>query len=316
MIKRNKAAYINAAPGRKMKQFKKSIPLYIIMIIPLLVFILIKYVPMYGLQIAFSDYRVQDGIVGSAWVGLENFKRFVTSYNFFPIMKNTLTLSLYQLLIGFPLPIILALAFNSITRQKFKKVVQLVTYAPHFISVVVMCGIVFQILAPRTGIVNQLLSALGLSEINFMGSASLFSSIFVWSGIWQHAGWGTIIYLSALSGIDSQLHEADAIDGASLFKRVINIDLMGILPIIVTMLLMEVGQILCLGFQKVLLLQTPLNIAQSEIIDTYVYKIGLAAQVPDFSYATAIGLFTGIINLVLLLTVNRIAKGLGENSLW
>lgn len=298
------------------KEFRESIPLYVIMAIPLLFFIIVKYIPMYGLQIAFRDYKVSRGIFGSEWVGLENMLRFVKSYNFWPIMKNTLTLSVYQLIVSFPLSIGFALALNSAKNGKFKKTVQLITYAPHFISVVVMCGIILQVLAPRTGMVNQLLVFLGFQEINFMAEASMFSSVYVWSGVWQSVGWGTIIYLSSLSSIDTELYEAAAIDGASKFQRVIHIDLKGILPMVVTMLIMDVGRLLQVGFQKVLLLQNSLNIAESQVIQTYAYEVGLASSIPNFSYSTAIGLFTSIINLILLLSVNRIARKVGNSGLW
>lgn len=298
------------------KQFKDCIPLYIIMTIPLLFFIIIRYIPMYGLQIAFRDYRAVDGIWGSTWVGMENLVRFVTSYNFWTIIRNTLTLSVYQLLVSFPLSVGFALVLNSARTGKFKKAVQLITYAPYFISVVVLCGMTLQFLALRTGIFNILLSAIGMDQINFMGEASMFSSVYVWSGVWQGVGWGTIVYLSALSSIESDLYEAAALDGANKFQIVRHIDFVGILPMVITMLIMDVGRLMQVGFQKVLLLQNDMNIANSEVIQTYTYKIGLAAQVPDFSYSAAIGLFTSIINFILLVSVNRIAKKIGDNGLW
>ncbi|WP_029488314.1 ABC transporter permease [Candidatus Epulonipiscium viviparus] len=298
------------------KQFKESIPLYMIMAVPLLFFIVIRYVPMYGLQIAFKDYRAIDGIWGSAWTGMENIMRFVSSYNFWDIIKNTITLSLYQLIVAFPLAICFALVLNSARNGKFKKMVQLITYAPHFISVVVMCGIILQLLAPRTGLINIGIEALGFEQKDFIGMPEMFSSIYVWSGVWQNVGWGTIIYLSALSSIDTELYEAAAIDGASKFNIVRHIDLMGILPMIITMLIMDVGRLLQVGFQKILLLQNGMNISNSEVIQTYAYKIGLAAQIPNFSYSAAIGLFTSVINFILLVTVNKIAKKVGNSSLW
>ncbi len=299
-----------------LKKFKQSIPLYVIMLIPLIFFIIFKYVPMYGLQIAFRDYTTTGGIWGSEWVGMDNIMRFVNSYNFEQIMFNTISISVYQLLVSFPLTICFALVLNSARTGKFKKAVQMITYAPHFISVVVMCGLILQVLQPRTGVVNIMLSGLGFEEINFMGEASMFSSIYVWSGIWQNVGWGTIIYLSALSSIDSELYEAAEIDGASKFQIVRHIDIMGILPMIITMLIMDVGRILQVGFQKVLLLQNGLNISSSEVIQTYAYKIGLASDIPDFSYSAAIGLFTSLINFTLLIIVNRIARKCSDNSLW
>jgi multiple sugar transport system permease protein/putative aldouronate transport system permease protein len=280
---------------------------------------------MYGAQIAFKNYIVTNGIWGSEWVGFKHFSRFIESYDFWRIMKNTITLSLYDLAVGFPLPIILALSIHYARQLAFKKTVQMITYAPYFISVVVMVGIVFLMLDPRIGAINTILQLFGLDAVNVWSNPAYFKSIYVWSGIWQNAGFSCIIYLAALAGVDPSLHEAAVSDGASKFQRMIHIDIPGILPIAIIILILNTGQMLNTGFEKILLLQNPLNISSSEVIDTYVFKIGLGgagsevtgqSTMPNFSYATAIGLFKSTISMSLLLVVNQIAKKLGQNSLW
>jgi multiple sugar transport system permease protein/putative aldouronate transport system permease protein len=271
---------------------------------------------MYGAQIAFKDFIVTKGIWDSPWVGMKHFSRFIHNYNFWEIMSNTLGLSFYQLVAGFPFPIILALSLNYLHNAYFRKTIQMITYAPHFISVVVVVGLMMQFLALRNGAVNIVLSFIGLGETNFLGTPEFFKSIYVWSGVWQHVGFGCIIYLAALAGIDPSLHEAAVVDGASKLKRVWYIDLPGIMPIAVILLILNVGNLLDTGFEKVLLLQNPLNTNTSEVIDTYVYKIGLVSAGMNFSYASAVGLFKNAINLVLLLSVNWIARKVSQNSLW
>jgi multiple sugar transport system permease protein/putative aldouronate transport system permease protein len=271
---------------------------------------------MYGAQIAFKDYRITQGIWESPWAGLKHFRRFVNSFDFWMLIRNTLALSFYELLAGFPVPIILALSLNYVGKSGFKKTVQMITYAPHFISTVVMVGIILQFLAPRFGLVNLVIQAFGGESINFMGRVRWWRSIFVWSGVWQRAGYGSIIYLAALSSIDPQLHEAAIVDGATKPQRIWHIDLPGIMPTAVILLILNIGRILNIGFEKVLLMQNSLNLPVSEIIDTYVYKIGLASPTVNFAYPTAIGLFRSVISLILLITVNRIAKHVTESSLW
>lgn len=297
-------------------EYAQNYQLYLMLALPVMYFIIFKYIPMYGAQIAFRKFYANLGIWGSPWVGLKYFKKFFESYMFFRVLRNTLGLSVYQLLIGFPFPIIFALALNNLRSRRYKKTIQMITYAPHFISVVVMSGIIIQFLDLRTGIFNQIIVQFGGKQINFMGMPELFSTIYVASHIWQNTGWGTIIYLAALSGIDPQLHEAAVMDGASRIQRMRNIDLPGILPTIVVLLILNTGRIMQVGFQKVLLLQNPLNLKTSEVIQTYVYKVGLASSIADFSYATAIGLFTALINLTLIVTVNAIARRTSETSLW
>ncbi|WJH35397.1 ABC transporter permease subunit [Paenibacillus aurantius] len=298
------------------KRLVRSWQLYVLMALPFLYLILFKYVPIYGAQIAFKNFTVTKGIWGSDWVGLKHFDRFVHSYDFWRILRNTLILSFYNLAAGFPFPILLALGLNYLKSVRFRRIVQMVTYAPHFISIVVIVGIVKELLDPRTGILNKLLGFLGIAPINFMGEISYFSSLYVWSDVWQHAGFNCIIFLAALASIDPSLHEAAVMDGASKLRRMWHIDLPGIMPMAIIVLILNTGHILDVGFEKVLLMQNPINLKASEIIDTYVYKVGLTSQVANYSYSTAIGLFKSIINLILLLTVNKIAQKTKQGSLW
>ncbi len=284
--------------------------------LPLLWLLIFQYWPMYGVQIAFRNFNVVDGITGSPWVGLANFERFVSSYNFWQIIKNTLILSVYSLVAGFPLPILLALALNHIGRTWFKKSVQMVGYAPEFISMVVMVGIIFVVLDPRIGMVNQILGLVGVGPIDFMGNASYFRHIFVWSGVWQTVGFGCIIYLAALSSIDPTLHEAAIMDGASKLQRIRDIDLPGIVPAAIVLLILDLSAILSIGFEKVLLMQNPINLQVSEVVDSYVYRVGLASPLPQFSYAAAIGLFQSVIALLLIVLVNQLARRIEDASLW
>jgi putative aldouronate transport system permease protein len=286
------------------------------MLLPLAYLILFKYVPMYGAQIAFKNYAATKGIIGSEWVGFKHFIRFFQSYDFYRVLKNTIVLSLYNLFIGFPFPILLALLLNSVAVKWFKKTVQMVTYAPHFISTVVMAGMIMMFLSPRTGIVNVVRDMLGLEQINFIAEPGYFMHIFVWSDIWQNMGFSCIIYLAALSGIDPSLHEAAVVDGATKIQRMKYIDLPGIMPIAVILLILNMGNMLDTGFEKVLLLQNSLNLRTSEVIDTYVYKVGLTSQIVNYSYASAIGFFKAIVGLVLLVIVNKIAKKVGQSGLW
>lgn len=298
------------------KTFRGSFQLYAMLFLPLLWLLMFAYAPMYGAQIAFRNYNVVDGITGSPWVGLDHFQRFVDSYNFWPIMKNTLILNVYQLVAGFFPPIMLALALNYVLLGWFRRTVQMVTYAPHFISTVVMVGIILQMLSPTSGLINQLLGVIGIGPINFMGEADYWKSIYVWSGVWQNAGFNCIIFLAALAGIDPTLHEAAVIDGANKLQRIRDIDIPGIMPVAVILLILNMGTLLSTGFEKVLLLQNPLNLQTSEVLDTYVYRVGLVSQVPNFSYAAAIGLFKAVIGLILILAANQLARRLKAQALW
>lgn len=302
--------------SKMLKKMKENWELYLLMSIPFLYIIIFHYLPMFGLQIAFKNYSVVKGIFGSKWVGLVHFNRFFHSYQFVLLLKNTIVLSLYNLLAGFPFPIILAISLNYLKNERFKKATQMVTYAPHFISVVVIAGLITQLFSVRTGFVNNLIELIGGQRVNFLGTPGYFKSIYVWSSVWQEAGWGSIIYLAALAGIDPQLHEAAMMDGASKLRRIWHIDLPGITPTIVILLIMNVGKIMNVGFQKVLLLQNPLNMEASDIIDTYVYTMGIASGLPNFSYVTAIGLFKSLISFALIIGANYAAKKLNDTSLW
>ncbi len=298
------------------KDVLKNYQLYLVILLPIIYIIVFHYMPMYGAQIAFRDFRAVDGLWGSQWVGLKHFKRFFGSYQFWRVLRNTLEISIYSLVAGFPIPIILALALNNTQNVKFKKTAQMVTYAPFFISTVVMVGIIMLFLSPRLGMINSIIELFGGQPKMFMGEPKWFSSVYVWSDIWQRAGWGTIIYLAALSGVDPSLHEAAIVDGASKLQRVRHIDIPGIMPTVVILLILNVGQLMNVGFEKALLMQNSLNLQRSEIIATYIYKVGLAANLPNFSYAAAIGLFNSIINFVLIVIVNQIAKKMSDTSLF
>jgi putative aldouronate transport system permease protein len=271
---------------------------------------------MYGAQIAFRDFNVVDGITGSKWVGFNHFRRFFDSPIFRRVLFNTLGLSLYNLIAAFPFPILLALGLNYVNNRFIKKSVQMITYMPHFISIVVIIGIMMQMMNPTFGVINHVIKSLGMESVNFFGKPEYFKSLYVWSGVWQQAGWGTIIYLSALAGIDTQQHEAAIIDGANKIQRIWYVDIPGILPTVIILLILNVGNIMTLGFEKAFLMQNPLNLQSSELIDTYVYKVGLASQMPNFSYSTAIGLFQSVIGFILIVLVNQISKKISETSLW
>lgn len=293
---------------------RRNWDLYLLTLPVVIYFIIFKYAPMYGVQIAFKDYIATKGIWGSPFAGFKHFERFFRSYLFKTVVKNTLGISIYHLLAGFPIPIILALMMNEVKNQKFKKTVQTVTYAPHFLSTVVLVGMLTSMLSPRNGVVNQLLKSLGMEPIYFLGEAGLFKSIYVWSGIWQNAGWNSVIYMAALAGIDTQLYEAAIVDGATKRQRVWHITIPGILPTAITLLILNTGNIMDVGFEKVYLMQNGLNLTSSEVISTYVYKSGLVGA--EYSFSTAVGLFNSIINFILLILVNKISRKTTETSLW
>jgi putative aldouronate transport system permease protein len=299
---------------KRSKLIRKHWQYYLIFALPLAYVIIFGYVPMGGILLAFKSYRITEGIFGSPWAGLRYFDQFFNSPRFWTLLRNTLGISIYSLLAGFPIPIIFALLLNETTSLGFKRTVQLVTYAPYFISTVVMVSIIMQFLDPRIGFINRVIVLLGGQAQNFMGQASLFQSIYVWSGIWQSTGYAAIIYIAALSNIDPTLYEAAYIDGASRFQKMIHIDIPGLLPTIVIMLILSVGGLMNVGFEKVFLMQNPLNLSSSEIIATYVYKIGILSS--QFSFGTAVGLFNSVVNLILIVGVNQIARKIGETSLW
>ncbi|MDO5425730.1 MAG: ABC transporter permease subunit [Eubacteriales bacterium] len=310
-----------------MKQPKKKYPkksirtritrnweLYLFLLPAVLLIFCFNYLPMYGVQIAFKNFRPAKGIWGSEWVGLEHFFRFFRSYQFGNLIKNTLILSLYGLLAGFPLPILFALLLNQMRFAKFKKVLQTVTSLPNFISTVVLVGMVSIFLSPSSGIYGAVCNLLGVKAGNPMGEPGLFRHIYVWSGVWQSTGWGSIIYLSALSAVDPSLYEAATIDGANRLQKIRHIDLPAIAPTCVISLILSAGGIMGVGFEKVFLMQNDLNLSASEVISTYVYKVGI--QSAQYSFSAAVGLFNTVINFVILVIVNQAAKRLGDTSLW
>ncbi|WP_413773643.1 MULTISPECIES: ABC transporter permease [Paenibacillus] len=293
---------------------RRNWQLYVLFAPVLLYFIVFHYVPMYGVQIAFRDFIATKGILDSPWVGLKHFERFFDSYYFWRILRNTLGIGLYELAVGFPIPIILALMINEVRNSKFRRMVQTVTYAPHFLSTVVMVGMIMMFLSPVSGLVNQVIAAFGGEPISFMTEPSWFKSIYVWSGVWQGMGWSSIIYLAALAGIDPQLHEAAKVDGASWLRRIWHINLPGIMPTIVILLILNIGSILGVGFEKVFLMQNSLNMEASDVISTNVYRSGILGA--QYSYSAAVGLFNSVVNFILLISVNRIARKVSSSSLW
>jgi ABC-type polysaccharide transport system permease subunit len=288
--------------------------LYLLMTVPLVWFAVFKYIPMANAVLAFKNYNVVRGIWGSPWVGWQNFELFFANPVFWTLVKNTFLLSVYTVAASFPLAIILALALNEVRMGLFKKTVQLVTYAPYFISTVVVVSMTILMLSPRLGLVNDAIGFFGVPAIDFLGNPDYFRHIYVWSDVWQTTGYSAVIYLAALAGVDPALHESAKIDGATRLQRIRHVDLPGIMPTAVIILVLAVGNIMAIGFEKAFLLQNPLNLSESEIIATYVYKTGLLNA--DFSLATAVGLFNSVINLVLLLAVNTIAKRITGNGLW
>ena len=301
----------------KRKKRIKHWQLYLFLVIPIVLVFIFNYIPMAGIQLAFKNYNMNLGIMGSPWIGFDNFKKFFRNYQFWRLLKNTLTLSLYGMLAGFPIPIMLALLLNSMNNLKYKKFIQTVTYMPHFISTVVMVGLIIQVFNPRIGLYGIIYSAVtGNNAPDVLGSASAFPHIYVLSGVWQSMGWNSIIYMAALAGVDAELHEAAQMDGASKFQRILHIDLPSILPTAIMLLILNAGSIMNIGFEKAFLMQNNLNLRSSEVISTYVYKMGLESATGDYGYATAIGLFNSVINFILIVSVNAVSKKVTEQSLW
>ncbi len=295
------------------KGIKESRALYLLLLPSFIIFVLFTYYPMYGVIIAFKNFTPVEGILGSKWVGLQNFIQYFHSYQFWPTIRNTIVISLYTIVVTFPLPIVLALMCNQIRGKKFKKLFQISTYLPHFISTVVMCGMIILFLSPSTGIISKLAELFGFTLPNLMGMPSAFPSVYVWTEAWQHVGWDSILYIATLSAVDPTLYEAATMDGASKWKRMIHIDIPALLPTATIMFILRMGSVMSVGFEKIYLLQNTLNGSTSEIISTYVYKMGLVSN--QYSLSSAIGLFNNIINLALLLLVNWISKKLSDTSL-
>jgi putative aldouronate transport system permease protein len=288
--------------------------MYLFLLPAIIYYIIFKYGPLYGLQIAFKDFNGALGIWGSKWVGLKHFKSFFSSYYFWPLIRNTIILSVYSLAAGFPMPIILALMLNEVRSYKYKKFVQTITYAPHFISTVVLVGTIVIIFSPMHGLVNQILGFFGMESRSFMTDQKLFRHIYVWSGVWQNMGWGSIIYIASLSSVDPEQYEAAIIDGASRIQRIWYINIPVLIPIMTILLIMNAGSIMNVGFEKVLLMQNDLIMDVADVISTYVYRRGLIRA--EFSFSAAIDLFNNFANFILLMIVNGVIRRLGETSLF
>ncbi len=303
--------------GLKAK-FKNSLGLYLLLLPSLILMLVFSYVPMYGIVIAFKDYNSVQGIIGSPWTtdyGFKHFIRFFESYNFWTLIKNTLTISVYSLIVGAICPVVLALFVNEVQNKPYKRFIQTISYSPYFISCVVIVGMLFCFLNVERGFINKFAQLFNGGEpIYFLSDPKYFSHIYVWSGVWQSTGWASIIYLGTLSSVDPCLHEAAQLDGASRMQRLWHINLPAILPVFTIQLILSVGNIMSIGFEKAYLLQTDGNLASSEIIATYVYKISL--QRKQYSFGTAVGLFNAIINIILLVTVNWVSKKIGQETLW
>lgn len=307
------------SPKKKQKSFRQYFSqkwqLYAMLILPLIVLLIFYYGPMYGVIIAFKDYQVSLGILQSPWAknhGMSNFIRFFNNYNFREILRNTLVISIYSMLVNLPTALLLAIGLNYLSGTKFKKTVQMISYAPYFISTVVFVSIINMMFNTRTGVLGILTDK--LFGINILGQASAFPSLYVWSGVWQGVGFSAIIYIAALAGVDPQLHEAAIMDGATIMQRIRHIDIPSILPTITILLILNTGSILNVGYEKIFAMQNQNNITTSEVISTYSYKAGLVGTFPDFSYATAIGLFQSAVGLILIIITNKIADKLTGNG--
>lgn len=297
-------------------ELTKRWQLYLLLLLPISFLVVFNYVPMYGAQISFRNYTAKGGILGSAWVGVKQFVKFFTSPQFWRLIRNTFVLSIYGLLAGFPIPVMLALALNNVDNEHYRKTVQMVTYAPHFISTVVLVGMISQLFSYNYGLINKVIDTLGGSRKLFLTEPQYFRHLYVWSGVWQGMGYNSIIYISALSSIDPSLYEAAKVDGASRMQRILHIEIPGILPTIITLLILNTGRLLSVGHEKVLLMQCTQNYETSDILSIYIYRMTFKGSLPDYSYTTAIGLFNSVINFVLITLVNAISKRVTETSLW
>lgn len=308
----------NGAPVKRNRSLAKRMlmnyQLYLFLLPAVLWYIIFLYGPMYGLQIAFKDFTGAFSILESPWVGFKHFRSFFNSYYFWPLIKNTVGLSLYTLIAGFPLPILLALMLREVRHDKYRRFIQTVTYAPHFISMVVMVGMIKVMLSPSYGVVNSLLEALGFEAISFMTSPSLFPHIYVWSGVWQGMGWSSIVYIAVLSRVDPEQHESAMIDGASRLKRIWYINIPVLLPTMVMLLILNTGTVMSVGFEKVYLMQNDLNMSTADVISTYIYRRGIVQA--SYSFAAAVGLFNNVINFILLILVNGVARRFSDYSMF
>lgn len=296
------------------KEMQRNKELYLFCIPGLILIIIFNYIPMYdGIMISFKKFMPRLGVAGSPWIGLKNFEKFFSSYNWLVYLKNTMRLSLYSLVVGFPAPIIFAIMVNEIVFKKYKRVVQTISYAPNFISVVVLVGML-NMFFDSQGLVNHIMTLLGGNTVNFAAKNNLFPHMYVWSGIWQTVGYSSIIYIAVLTSVDPQLVDAARIDGASKLQRIRNIDIPILIPTTIIMLIFAIGGIMNVGFEKVLLMQTPYNLEYSEVIPTYVYKVGIVNS--QYSFSSAIGLLNSVINFILLTIANLFTRKVTETSLW
>ena len=313
ITKKNSTPKLTSSTVKLGTKIWRSRQLYLLLL-PAFIYVLIFcYGPMYGVQIAFKNYRMSLGVLESPWVGFKHFESFFKSYSFWSLIKNTLGISVYSLLVGFPIPIIVALIINEL-KGTYKKTVQTVLYAPYFISTVVLVAMMMCMFSPSSGVVNHLLESLGMERIYFFGKPEYFRHLYVWSGVWQSVGWNAIVYIAALAGVDPCLHEAASIDGATRMQRIMKINLPCIMPTIIIMLILRMGQIASVGYEKAFLMQTPLNIDTAEIIATFVYKRGIENS--NYSFSAAVGLFNNLVNITLLLIANQVSKKVSETSLF
>lgn len=299
---------------RMIRIWNKNKALWLLFLPCLLYYLIFRYAPMFGLVITFKDYNLFKGIWASDWVGFKYYQMFLENPDFWPLMKNTFLLGMYKLVFGFPAPIILAILLNEVRKAAFKRFVQTVSYLPHFISNVIVVSMVIMFLSPTGGLINNLLAGIGIAPINFMNEPGLFRGIYVLSEIWQHIGWETIIYLAALTAIDPQLYEAADMDGASRLRKIWHVTLPGISPAIVITLILNIGKVLEIGFEKVFLMQNPAIYDTADIISTYVYRVGMVQG--NFSYGASIDLFMGVISLIFIYTANLLSRRFSETSLW
>lgn len=308
-----------ASFGKKLKKkYGRYWKYYLFLMVPVVYVLIFCYYPMLGIQIAFKKYSIATTMWEAPWVGFYQFRKFLTNYQFTQILTNSLVLSAYAVLAAFPFPILFSLMLNCVEKRRFKKIVQTITYLPHFISVVVLVSILNQMFNPLSGIYGSVARFFtGSVPADLLANPKAFPHLYVWSGVWQNFGYNSIIYFAALSGVDTQLHEAAEVDGASRFKRVLHVDIPAILPTITIMLILRMGSIMTLGYQKIYLMQNTLNLSSSEVISTYVYKKGLGSGVGnDYSYSTAIDVFNSVINLILVLSANAISRKVSGDSLW
>lgn len=305
----------SATLGRRIrKEWSRNYCVYFMALPVIIYFLLFCYGPMFGIIMAFKQYDIGKGIFSSQWVGLKYFIDFFQSEYFVRTVRNTLLISFYDIIIGFPIPIIFALLLNEIKSSRFKKTIQNITYLPHFISMVVMCGIIADFFSTN-GVITKIITLFGGEKTNYLGLASCFRSIYVGTNIWQAFGWESIIYLAALTGIDQQLYEAATIDGAGRFKQLLHVTLPGIAPTIIIMLIMRMGQVMSVGYEKIILLYGPSTYETADVISSFVYRRGLG-ETMQYSYSTAVGLFQSVVNLIFLVTVNAISKKVSETSLF